>query len=60
MNQPYRSRTVKSDKINFWLRIGTHALMQEVVIPILQNLTTDRGEYHISRVKGKIWQEFIR
>ena len=30
------------------------------VIPILQNVTTDRLEYHISRVKGKIWQEFIR
>jgi len=29
--------------------------MQEVVIPILQNPTTDRGEYHISRVKEKIW-----
>jgi hypothetical protein len=31
-----------------------------IVIPILQNLTTDRVEYHIGRVKGKIWQEFIR
>jgi len=30
------------------------------IIPILQNVTTDRLEYHISRVKGKIWQEFIR
>jgi hypothetical protein len=30
------------------------------VIPILQNLTTDSVEYNISRVKGKIWQEFLR
>jgi hypothetical protein len=30
------------------------------LIPILQNLTTDSVEYNISRVKGKIWQEFLR
>jgi serine/threonine protein kinase len=32
----------------------------ELIIPILQNLTTDSVEYNISRVKGKIWQEFLR
>jgi hypothetical protein len=34
--------------------------VQTNVIPILQNLTTDSVEYNISRVKGKIWQEFLR
>lgn len=33
---------------------------RSVLIPILQNLTTNSVEYHLSRVKGKIWQEFLR
>ncbi len=31
----------------------------EEVIPILATLTTDSVEYNLSRVEGKIWQEFI-
>ncbi len=34
-------------------------LRHERIIPILATLTTDSVEYNLSRVEGKIWQEFI-